>query len=226
MISIFIELTKRFDSDGELCQWLNGSIWSSICNRLIVTTELKGRSDRVVKSEGREFRFEQPSPLSGIISHLTSNHGGHVSDRGIVTVTASPCYHFFYSARNAVDMADSTAFASGNSPHQWLCYDFKTSRIDPTVYSLRFFHSGWGAGHCVRSWVIESSEDGATWTEIDRQNNNSQLKDGSVQSFQMSNDQACCFIQIRQTGPTESGHNYLVVCSWEIFGSLFEPDKQ
>jgi hypothetical protein len=226
MISSFVELTKTLDSHGELCEWLSGSIWSSICNRLLVTTNVNCRSDRVVKPRSCECPLQQSFPLSGIISHLTSKHGGNVDDLGIVAVTASSCHRSPYLAKCAVDMIDDTAFGSVDSPNQWLCYDFKVLRIIPTAYSIRSRHKHWGTGDWVRSWVIESSDDGTTWREKDRQNNNSSLKDGSVQSFQISNGEQCRFIRIRQTGTTENGHNHLVVCFWEIFGSLIEPNEQ
>jgi hypothetical protein len=226
MISSFVELTKTLDSNGELGQWLSGSIWSSICNRFVLTPESSCLSDRVVKPRCCEFRLQQSSPLSGIISHLTSKHGGNVHDRGIVAVTASSCNGSSYLAKYAVDMNETATFGSVNSPNQWLCYDFKTLRIIPTAYSIRSLHQNWGATHCVRSWVIESSDDGTTWRELDRQDNNTGLKDGSVKSFQISKGQECCFIRIRQTGPTENSYYYLVVCCWELFGSLVEPAKQ
>jgi hypothetical protein len=51
------------------------------------------------------------SPLDGIIAGLTAEHGGHVSDRGIVTISGSidsespNC-----AARNTADLTSTSCF--------------------------------------------------------------------------------------------------------------------
>jgi hypothetical protein len=81
--------------DFEYISGLNSQIWQRICNRLVIelwrdSKEYRSRrselSDRYT-TESREFN--PPEPFNGLISYLTSKHGGNIHDRGIVNVTQS-----------------------------------------------------------------------------------------------------------------------------------------
>jgi hypothetical protein len=219
-ISSFVELSENHISS------LNLSVWRAICARLIQSQSKQGQSGRV-RDYPVEIAFRSDAPLDGIISYLARKHGGNVGDVGVVNVTASSEYHSGYPARNAADMTDTCCFGTENCADGWLCYDFKDSRIEPTHYSIRSWHKDWTTGVELVSWVIEISNDGKTWTEVDRHNNDRTFLQGGIGSFAISKScDPSRFVRLRQIGKTANGtFDYLVVTSFELFGYLSEKSQ-
>ena len=86
-------------------------------------------------------------------------------------------------------------------------------------------------GPHLKSWVIEVSNDGSSWTEIDRRENNNDLNDEyATANFKISKvpSESFRFFRLRQTGMNHygliDGCDFYVVTlsSLEIFGTLFE----
>ena len=81
-----------------------------------------------------------------------------------------------------------------------------------------------GSSH-LKSWVIEVSNDGASWMEIDHRDNNNDLNGPCVTAnFKISKvpSEGVRFFRLRQTGKNHGGNDALVIPSLEIFGILFE----
>jgi hypothetical protein len=113
-------------------------------------------------------------PLNGIVAHLTMKYGGNVCDKGAVEITTSSVFKedgLEYVPRNAADLESILPFASENKPDQWICWNFKMLRIKPTHYMIRIAH----ASH-PKSWIVDGSDNGSSWTEIDGRENNSDPK--------------------------------------------------
>jgi hypothetical protein len=149
---------------------------------------------------------------------LTRTAGGNAHDRGIVDVSASSVWPNFV-ARNAVDLDQNNSYESMNQPNQWLCYDFKDRRIRLTDYSIAAHTNN----YFLRSWVVEGSEDGSTWTTLDeRQNNNDANSSHPIATFKVdqSRDLEWRFIRLRQTGKCSSNYDYLILFGFEVFGSV------
>jgi hypothetical protein len=159
------------------------------------------------------------APFKGIISHLTAKCGGNVHDRGIVEITASSAHQDDfgdYAPRNIADLGTYSFFRSENKPGQWICLDFKTVRIEPTHYTIRTGK----LGH-LKSWAVEGSDDGVSWTEIDRRENNSDLSRwGAVKTFAISQSVSFKRIRLCQTGLNFSGSNSLALEAFEVFGAV------
>jgi hypothetical protein len=83
------------------------------------------------RTPGRIFQIKSESPLDGIITGLIAEHGGNVSDQGIVTISgSSDSESLGYAARNAADLTNtSNYFHSKNEANQWLCYDFRNRKV-------------------------------------------------------------------------------------------------
>jgi hypothetical protein len=164
---------------------------------------------------GIPLRAEKP--LDGIISGLTEKYGGNVHEKGIVIITSKsvredPSDKF--APMNAADLSTSTYFDSDHEAGQWICWDFRDMWIRPTHYTIRTY--------CLKSWVVEGSLDGENWTEIDRQTNNQDFKDGwNRASFPILRPTECRFIRLTQTGKRYCGDDYLGLCAVEFFGTLF-----
>jgi hypothetical protein len=118
-------------------------------------------------------------PAGGVIAHLTAKCGGNVHEKGAVEITASSVYrnNSSYAPPNAADLGDKDSiFHSDNEPAEWIGWDFKALRIEPTHYTIRTYWK-WPNWSNLKSWAVEGSDDGASWTEIDRRENNSDLND-------------------------------------------------
>jgi hypothetical protein len=106
-----------------------------------------------------------------------------------------------------------------NAPNQWICYDFKTSWIYPTHYSIRSEPSKYQLQH----WVIEGSVHGIEWIELDERRDNTDLKESLVtKMFSITNSQPVRQIRIRQTGLNHGDAHTLTLTAFELFGYLDE----
>jgi hypothetical protein len=127
----------------------------------------EGDEDATFSSPGKAQKGrESPDCSFGIISHLTAKSGGNVHDRGVIEITANSVSETFYP-QNTADIEIGLSFCSDDKPSQWICLGFKTLRIEPTHYTIRTGH--WSP---LKSWAVEGSDDGVSWTEIDRRENN------------------------------------------------------
>lgn len=215
------------ESDEFVIGHLSVPVWRQICRRLVLAPKLDDSSASVGSRYCRvvpNFPLDESQPLNGIIAHLTRTHGGNVSDTGVVGITADRPYSDDPSdaAKNVADLGTDSYFQSDNVPNRWISFDFKDRRITPTAYSIRPYSAGPG-NHHLKSWVIEVSNDGKDWTEVDRRENNSDLNDNRVtRSFRTSRQEECRFIRLRQIGKNHYGNDFLRFTSFEIFGLLRE----
>ncbi|OHS95125.1 hypothetical protein TRFO_38643 [Tritrichomonas foetus] len=200
---------------------LNISIWKSICKRLsceIVNSSFESRSASLLS-----FEYTDGNPLKGIISFLNDQFGGNVANKQIIDVTAdSPINDDEqFSPTNVVDLDTDTRFYSKDYPNQSITFDFKDMRIIPTFYSIRTQGCGINCCH-MKSWVVEQSDDGIEWTEVDRQENSNELNGSfKVGTFEIKDPMKSQFIRIRQTGMNWYNDNRMFLCGVEFFGDLY-----
>jgi hypothetical protein len=163
-------------------------------------------------------------PLDGILSHLSRKHGGNVHDTGIVTITSSSIYNDnpHYSVNHLARQDARLIFCSKNEVNQWVQWDFHELRVNPEHYSIQT--QGFPQCNChLKSWVIEGSIDGLSWTELDRRTDNNDLNERlAVHSFSISKPIECRFIRLRQTGRNHAKSRLLAFYHFEVFGSLRE----
>jgi hypothetical protein len=89
-------------------------------------------------------------------------------------------------------------------------------RVRPTHYTI---------GACdVKSWIVEGSEDGQEWTEIDRRIDNQDFSSwtATAASFDILQSSEFRFIRLTQTGKRHDGRGYLSLRAVEFFGTLFQ----
>jgi predicted nucleic acid-binding Zn-ribbon protein len=165
------------------------------------------------------FPMKEAKSLDGIISHLTQKRGGNVEEKGIVKITSKSVFNDDpkYALKNVADLTSNHFFNSKNEPGQWVCWDFGEMRVRPTHYTI------WGWS--LKSWVVEGSLDGGSWTEIDRQPDNQDFEGWNTASFAVSNPAEFRFIRLTQTGKNHKRHdgsNCLYLYTVEFFGTLSE----
>jgi hypothetical protein len=93
----------------------------------------------------------------------------------------------------------------------WICWDFREMRICPTHYAIRADY--------LKSWVVEGSLDGSSWTEIDRTAQDFRVPG---MSFRVSNGTECRFIRLTQTGDAFNSNDFVTIIAVEFFGTLSE----
>jgi hypothetical protein len=190
------------------------SLWKSISGRL----SQEVHPEAISRYLGHVICFKSNSPLNGIIAYLSSSHGGNVSDRDIISVSASSVYSS-NQAKNAADLQSTNCFHSTNNPNQWLCYDFKDRRVQPTHYSIHAYSSN----YFLRSWIIEGSLNNSEWISLDERTNNTEADSSHpIVTFTISRSMKCRFIRLRQTGVNQNGNHYLILFAFEVFGHLTE----
>jgi hypothetical protein len=168
--------------------------------------------------------FRPDDTYNGIIAHLTNKCGSNVHTHGLVQITASSVCpqsrNSTYQPQQLADLLEYSIFDSQDLPDQWVCLDFGTMSMAATHYTIRTTGAGERGPH-LKSWVIEGSVDGQQWTELDRKENNGQLKARNAYvSFAMSTPTEVRMIRLRQTGRNHVGNNYLTLSAFEIFGTI------
>jgi hypothetical protein len=155
---------------------------------------------------------EGGDPYNGIIAHLTKKLGNVLREGGIVVTAENDPLG---TARNDVNLAFGSCLTAQSAPDLWLCYDFIKRAVRPTHYSL--------CSGTLKSWVIEGSNTGKSWQELDRRENVDDLRDSAaVHVYPIAQPGPLQMIRVRQTGPNHIGDERLRIYAFEIFGSLFE----
>jgi hypothetical protein len=72
--------------------------------------------------------------------------------------------------KNVADLTTGSFLEAGNEPGQWVCWDFRKMRVRLTHYTIK--------SCSLKSWVLEGSVGGDTWTAIDRQADSSDFQNG------------------------------------------------
>jgi hypothetical protein len=207
---------------SDIFTYMSFPIWNSVCHRLMLKVEPKVKNTNRYWIKSTEIPLNPDYPLRGIIFTLSQRCGGNVSDHNLVNVSASS-NSSGYKVQDVADLESDVKFATRDVPNSWICYDFKDFRIRPTGYSIRSQYDT-GSGNChLRSWVIESSDDGILWTEIDKRQNNNDLNGQNLtKCFHIERSQKCRCIRLRQTGKSHSNNDLIFISSFEIFGVLYE----
>jgi hypothetical protein len=166
-----------------------------------------------------ECPMKEAKSLDGIISRLITKHGGNVAEHGIVEITSASCCGSMgpqHLAARLADLSTPAWFQSGDEPGQWVCWDFRDLRVRPTHYTI--------CTPYLKSWVVESSQDGRSWTEIDRRKGTRDFTGWGRASFAVSESKSVDlrFIRLTQTDTNHKGWNLLVLAAVEFFGTLCE----
>jgi hypothetical protein len=172
-----------------------------------------------------EFPLPKAQSVDGIIAHLTRRYRGHVHEKEIVTITSKSVYDSDVanrSLKHVAELNDRTEFWSMDEPGQWVCWDFRERRVRPTYYTM---DARW-----LKSWIVESSVDGETWTVIDRRVDTAFFASWwNKVTFEVEPVVQCRFIRITDTDKNHrhistapNGDDVLALGAVEFFGTLSE----
>jgi hypothetical protein len=225
-IQSFIELTN------ESLDRMTVGLWEAICRRFSFPISPEFSLHRFVDAQLDPFDsgvcpFSSSSPMDGIISRLTREHGGHILDSGLISITASGIGNAEdCPLRNLATVGNDRLFYTADAVNSWICYDFKEMRLTLTHYSIRTRCDC--DGYHLRCWSLAGSMDGSSWTELDRREDDRTLNGkGTIGTFSIGasegNGAEFRMIRLQQTGLNSTRHNHLALTAMEFFGVVTAP---
>jgi hypothetical protein len=212
--SRFVELACQF------IDLLNSSILVRLGRRFVLPVSPDGSNARL--GTGRVIGLKPDSPLDGIIAYLTSKCGGNVHQRGIVNVTASSAGSM---APAVADLQSRILFyqSAAREPDPWICYDFKNLQVTLTHYALLSYACSGANYYNPKSWYLEGSNDGTSWTVLHECLDNSDLNgSGLIGQYSVSRSIQCRFVRIRQTQHhcSDKASYFMTLAAFELHGIL------
>jgi hypothetical protein len=203
---------------------LTRSLWQKVALRLVLAVAPPSNNPHCPNAFAPEriCPFANDRPMEGIIAYLRNRSSADLHGRNIVTVSASSS--LYGSSLALLARRYGNYVHSDNVANQWFCYDFHDRRVMPTHYAIRSGDDGWGPnGHNLKEWCLDGSNDGSSWTELDRRQDVRELDARSaLATFPISHSAIVRMVRFRQTGPNCAGTHYLKLSRFELFGSLFE----
>ncbi|KAK8867177.1 hypothetical protein M9Y10_010153 [Tritrichomonas musculus] len=219
---------------------LDEATWESLCGRLLSTCKKDKRREKkrygTAKKDDRkykEFKSEKGHEFEGIMHYLTDLTGGNIHDNQTIEITSNSIHGSNHHPKNLVDYQNNNFYHSKNDPSPFVLFDFKDRRVQISDYSIKTYSSGQNDGGHLRNWVLEVSNDGDSWEEIDSHSEDSKLNgSGITANFQVTNanNGFYRYVKLRSTGYSwynhPSNYHYIYFYFIEFFGKLDEPDKQ
>ncbi|OHS93605.1 F5/8 type C domain containing protein [Tritrichomonas foetus] len=158
-------------------------------------------------------------PYNGMFAKLAEMANGDPHLKKLINVSASS------SDRNeAYQITDShwnDFFFTEDIPNSWILFDFKDKKVHLTHYTLRTHKYGSGTCH-LKYWILEGSNNGKDWDEIDKRNTPVLNGPNRFQTFPSTKTHdKFQFIRIRQVGANFRGDNIFAIASIEFFGTIY-----
>ena len=222
------EKMKEFIAIMSLDQ-MNEGIWQSVCRRLENQPIKTNRNYKNNKGDDNLIRipFEMKNEMKGIISFLNSKYHCNIGQMNIINITTSSVKASgkTYSPNNVVELLTSSSFVSQDEENQWISLDFGDMKVVPSYYTLKSCDVGYHAFHPI-NWIVEGSETGEVWYELDKQQNNSVFVTGKLKnnaaSFAVKKTMRVRYIRIKQIGKNCEDNNTLALAGIELYGTLLE----
>ena len=226
---IFMNLStksiRKFNENFDIND-INNSIWEKIRYRLEQDISNESRetyekmhqnifNHRYIIKKNYVKRYEH------IIQHLTEQYHGNVHLQNVVHITASSIYSESYKAENIVEQ-NNNIFGTKSEPNSWIQFDFKEKKVLLDHYTLKTMNWNVNSGH-LKSWILEVSNDGKNYIEIDR-HENCDLLNGCLKTatFKVSCSTPQQFVRLTQIGPSWCFLNCLFLNQIEFSGFLYE----
>jgi hypothetical protein len=142
--------------------------------------------------------------LGGLVSHLIAQCGCNVHRKGAVENIASNVVNSCCLPGQAADLWTDSFFLSDNKSAQWICWDIKDLRIEPTHDTIRKCRDA------LKSWLVDGSNAGDSRTEIDRRESINDSKAClAVLMFTIARSGSFYMIRLPQAGPNSAGTSHV-----------------
>lgn len=114
------------------------------------------------------FPYKNGKPFNGIFDYLTKAYGGNPQTTGHVEVSSSgTSVRSVSKIEDVISERNTGEWASNNESNSWIEFNFKDHKLLLTAYTIQTFGGDVGNMH-MKSWKLESSEDGYNWTMLDQ----------------------------------------------------------
>ena len=213
------EFNENFDISD-----MNKSIWEKIYCRLeqdIPTDAIKAyhNSHQGLINKRYINNIYFAKKYEHIIEHLSEQCHGNVHTQNVVSITSSSIYQD-WGVENVVEQDDNKNFGTLDKANSWIQFDFKERKVLLDHYTLKTVSGNY---EHLKSWILEVSDDGENYTEIDRQENCDLLNEGlKTATFNVSCSTPQRFVRLKQNGQNWGGNNYLNINQIDFSGFLYE----
>lgn len=168
-----------------------------------LTNDLSQLKNTFLKSENNDssnietILYHQGHEFDGIIKQLTLKARGNLHDKGIIEVTSNSINSNNHP-KNLLT-SDSKYYSAKNGVKNfWVLFNFKKFEIEISSYSIRSFD--FPVGH-IKNWVLEISNDGENFEEIDEHSNCEDLNQLLVtKTFSVKKNHFSRFVRFRHIG--------------------------
>lgn len=193
----------------------------------LIQKNLKEHESQNLIQDFKFLGYQEGKEFDGIMNYLTKETGGNIHDNGTIEITSNSINSDNISnhPKNLVDYQEDNLYCSKDAGEAIICFDFKDKMIQLTNYSIKSYNCGKNWSH-LKNWVIEVSNNGNTWEEIDRHDDDKALNgENIIATFNITKpDGFYRFVRLRQTGPSWSkhstNHNLIVFPFIEFYGKL------
>ena len=205
---------QRFKENFDIND-INQSIWNSVFCRL--EQNISEESMKAYRKSHKEFLNYRycAKKHERIFEYLSERYHGNPQTQNIILITSSSIYQG--KVENIIDQKEGTYFGTSDKADSWIQFDFKERLVCIESYTLKSC-----LGSHLMNWVLEVSNDGRDFDEIDQHKNCSllcgQLK---AESFNVLCKAPQRFVRLRQTGPNSSNNLRLWINSIEFSGYLY-----
>jgi hypothetical protein len=115
-------------------------------------------------------------------------------------------------------------FVSTHNWEGWVGYDFLSSSVLPTHYSLQSHRTPF-----LRAWVLEGTMDGIDWFVLDSRPDNAAIDgDFKMATFSVARPSPCWKIRVKQAGPSgveeQDPQDFFALSAFELFGTFYPGD--
>lgn len=205
------QLYESFDIDG--------NAWKMIVERSMKdgrsVPDQRYASRYIVKP--LPLLYESGKEFQGIVRHLTQKTGGNIHRNGTIEVCSNE-YQSESEPWNLLDFDGNNYYCASSQWDVWICYDFKERKVKVTNYSINSIKQY--TGHHLKSWVVEVSDDGNNWTQIDERKDCKKLNlTNLVATFDVKPNDYSRYVRLHNTAEPWGGNNLWFSCL-EFYGYI------
>lgn len=199
---------------------MNNNVWKAISKRLLIFN--KQETHRVYHRKAIKIRYNEKEPLNGVFYFLKNKNKKEIAKHQIINVIPSSC-----SVRDPKAIIDSNqpeVFQTEDRANQWIAFEFRDMKMKVTSYTLQSYYNGKPNFANPKNWILEGSDDGREWVEMDRHEDCPDLNNkNAIQNYKIKGDfKEFKYIRVKQIGKNWANKDQLTLSKVELFGDLYE----
>lgn len=186
----------------------------------------------------KEIKYNEGAQFEGILKYLTRLNQTNIYDNKTIKITTNSMHtddiHYFvkkpnfYHPKNMIDYDKDNEYKSTDVGGAIVCFDFKDKFVNLSKYQIQTSMKEKSTTH-LKNWVIEVSEDGSNWFEIDRRKNDESLNEprkSNVFDIQNPNNNFYRYLRLRQIGTSHyncENCNIFSISRFDFYGQIKVP---